>query len=162
MSLMALVLPLVPLPAGATFHRSRWPAHLTVLANFTSPLTPGDILDRLRPILRSTEPVRGLVGEDAQFGPSGSIGVQLIDSSAAAALHAALLEELQQDVALEAPLFARAGFRPHVTVTSERELRRGNTLTLPHITLADLHRDVAHVSWTQKLGDAETGQSPDI
>lgn len=161
MSLMVLVLPLMPPPVGATFQRTRWPAHLTVLPNFTTSLTPDDILDRLSPVLRSAEAVRGLVGDDAQFGPRGSIRVRLIESPGAAALHAALLDALQQDVALETPPFARSGFHPHVTVTMGRELRPGSTLTLPDITLATLHRESAHISWIQKLGDAQTPRAPD-
>ena len=151
---MVLVLPLTPPALDATFHRSRWTAHLTVLSNFTTSLMPGDVLDRLKPAIRSAEPVRGIVGEDAQFGPDGSVRVQLIHSPAAEALHTILVDALHEVVTLEAPGFARTGFRPHVTVGREHELRPGDSLTLPEITLADLRDEIAHVSWTQKLGQA--------
>ncbi|GAA4756930.1 hypothetical protein GCM10025783_32900 [Amnibacterium soli] len=151
MRLLALVLPLAPLPLDAPFPRREWPAHLTVLSNFLSDGTDEDVARVVQPVLARTGPVHGRVGEQAWFGLAYDVRVRLVDSAEAHVLHGALLDAIRP-AGFEHPTHQGAGYRPHVSVTPTPPLHEGADLVLPEIALAAMDGAHARIRWAQRLG----------
>lgn len=151
MRLLALVLPLVPLPVAAPFPRREWPAHLTVLSNFLSDATDEEVARTVEPVLAATGPVHARVRDEAWFGLRSDVRVRLVASSEAHALHGALLDALRPE-GFDHPTHQGAGYRPHITVTPAPPLAEGDELVLPRIALAAMDGEHARVRWTRPLG----------
>ena len=151
MRLLALVLPLAPLPVGAPFLRREWPAHLTVLSNFLSDATDDEVARSVEPVLDAAGPVHARVREEAWFGSDSDVRVRLVESAEAHALHGRLLDAIRPD-GFEHPTRQGAGYRPHVTVTPAPPLEEDAALVLPRIALATMDGASARVRWTRALG----------
>jgi hypothetical protein len=149
--LLALVLPLAPLPLDAPFPRKEWPAHLTVFSNFLSDGADEDVARLVEPVLARTGPVHGRVGEQAWFGLDHDVRVRLVDSAEAHALHGALLDAIRPE-GFEHPTHQGAGYRPHVSLTPTPRLDEGAELVLPEIALAAMDGAHARIRWTRTLG----------
>lgn len=160
MRLLALVLPLGPLPVGTPFLRRTWPAHLTVLSNFRTDLDDHAVEEAVAPVLASREPVRARIGEEAWFGPEHDVRVQLAESPAAADLHAALLGTIRPVAEFENPRAQGPGFRPHVTVVPGVDLAEGARLLLSEIALAEMVGPQATVRWVRRLPLQQAGAEP--
>lgn len=152
MRLLALVLPLVPLPV-APFPRREWPAHLTVLSNFLSDAADDAVARTVEPVLAATGPVHARIGGEAWFGSDYDVRVRLVESAEAHRLHGALLDAIRPDE-FEHPTRQGAGYRPHVTVTPTPPLEEDAALVLPRIALAAMDGAHARILWTRALGPA--------
>jgi len=149
--LLALVLPLAPLPVARPFPRREWPAHLTVLSNFLTEATDDEVARTVEPLLAAPGPVPARIREEAWFGSDSDVRVRLMDSPEAHRLHGALLDALRPD-GFEHPTRQGAGYRPHVTVTPTLPLEDDAQLVLPWIALAAMEGAEARVRWTRALG----------
>ena len=150
MRLLALVLPLAPLPPGGPFLRREWPAHLTVLSNFLSDDTDDEVARRIEPVLAATGPVHARIREAAWFGPDDDIRVRLVESAEVDVLHGALLDALRP-AGFEHPTHQGAGYRPHVTLTPSPGLEEDAELVLPRIALAEMVGPHAWIRWSRAL-----------
>ena len=151
MRLLALVLPLAPLPVAAPFLRREWPAHLTVLSNFLTDAADDEVARTVEPVLAAIGPVHARIREEAWFGLDLDVRVRLVESADAHDLHGALLDAIRPD-GFDHPTHQGAGYRPHVTVTPDPPLEEGAELLLPRIALAAMDGAHARVRWTRALG----------
>lgn len=149
--LLALVLPLAPLPIGVPFARRRWPAHVTALSNFLTRLDDEQVREVVDPVLTGFGPVEGRIGEDAMFGPAFDIPVRLVESPEVLDLHAALLAAVRPIAGFERPTHQGPGYRPHVTLVPGEALATGSMLHLPDIALAEMRGPDATVLWSRPL-----------
>ncbi|PZO62938.1 MAG: hypothetical protein DI498_14435 [Paracoccus denitrificans] len=104
---------------GAEFDRAQWPAHVTLVSNFT---TEASIAKLAATIRRALAPKRSLeleFGDTEMFGPDRDIPVRLVRSESTLELHEELIAELSADadIVADEPAYWHAGYRPHVTLT---------------------------------------------
>lgn len=117
---------------GAEFDRKRWPAHVTVVSNFTTNAPVETLATAVRRVLIAERPLPFEFGDTAMFGPDRDIPVRLVRSESMTKLHDELVTELTSvGVVADEAAYWLAGYRPHVTlapsvgadVTSLREVR---------------------------------------
>lgn len=140
MRTFSIQLPLVPLTVGQVVDRSAWPAHITVIGNFLAPddAPIGAVVARFA---SATPRVRTVVGEEAWFGPDGTVLVDLVEVPLLRSLHSRLLDDLEAAVdglELLLPDHTREGYWPHRTVTAGPRPSRGDVLDAPIVSFAEL------------------------
>ena len=153
-----VVLPFEPLRVGDGFAVNEWPLHVTVLPNFRTQAATRDVARVLRSVFRTLGPVSATVGAEELFGPSGDLLVNVLtDYLPVQWLHEALLEALAREVKfiLEVPEYARAGYRPHVTLTPSARATTGNRMIFRQLALVDMvprgESKRPEVVWTSDL-----------
>lgn len=104
---------------GAEFDRKQWPAHLTLVSNFTTEAPVESLAGVMRRVLSSERPLQLEFGGTEMFGPNRDIPVMLVQSESATTLHQELIAELTAvgRVVADEPAYWHAGYRPHVTLT---------------------------------------------
>ncbi|MEY9953363.1 2'-5' RNA ligase family protein [Leifsonia sp. EB34] len=145
----AVVALFAPLDVGTSIARSAWPAHLTLVSNFTAEAPPERVVGVVRDALIDP-PVAARLAGRAMFGPRGDVPVQLVEPGPFPGVHEALaaaVEGLPGFVADE-PEYWHDEYRPHITLGSAETLREGDLwpvrcvataqLTEAHGTIIDL------------------------
>lgn len=103
--------------AGAEIDRKQWPAHVTVVSNFTTDAPVETLVATVRRVLTAEGPLPFEFGDRAMFGPNRDIPVRLVRSESLATLHHELITELTSaGVVADDPAYWLAGYRPHVTL----------------------------------------------
>lgn len=142
-----------PVHRGMVFSRGAWPLHIT-LTHFSSELPP----DRLAEILG--EPASAAlgaeirIGRDDMFGSRRTVPVSLVEHSGALQrLHEDMVQALSESGArITSPHFSGENYRPHVTVTNDRRVNRGDTFRMNQIGLVEMRPD----------GDATIRRIPEL
>lgn len=102
---------------GAEIDRKQWPAHVTVVSNFTTDVPIETLAAGMRRVLAVERPLPFEFGDSALFGPNRDIPVRLVRSESMAKLHDELVTELTSvRVVADEPAYWLAGYRPHVTL----------------------------------------------
>lgn len=103
----------------AEFDRKHWPAHLTLVSNFTTKAAAAEVGAAMRRVIALVEPLQLDFDRTEVFGPNRDIPVRLVQPASVAALHQEFVAELTavSHVVADEPAFWRAGYRPHVTLT---------------------------------------------
>lgn len=140
MSRYVVVAPLTPMVVGDRFITREWPLHVTLIQVFASEATPAEIGSRLAAVGSGASAITVVAGEPANFGPSKTIPVTVVEPSAALdALHALCVQAVG-DLApvYENPEYMGPGYRPHVTVKRNARVTVGEVLELQQIALVDM------------------------
>jgi 2'-5' RNA ligase len=140
MSRYVVVLPLTPMTAGDSFLTRDWPLHVTLVPVFESAAEPPQLGSCLAAVAASADPFTVIARQDEAFGPSHTIPVTVVESTADLdALHAACVAALDHlDPAYENPEYMSEGYRPHVTVKRHGRVDAGDHLHLRQIALVDM------------------------
>lgn len=163
MARFVVVLPLVPLTAGAEFTVAGWPLHVTLVEPFSTELPAPDIAAIIGGVAAEASAVRASGGEEAMFGRRRDVPVTLVrDGGELAALRSRALDALREaGVELD---HVREEYRPHVSRKQDRRVRWGDRVELGTIALIDMrpsagshHRNVI-AAW--RLG-AAASDSPE-
>lgn len=102
---------------GAEFVRKLWPAHVTIVSNFTTDAPVQTLAAVMRRVLTAARPLPFEFGDSAMFGPNQDIPVRLVRSESMVKLHDELANELTLvGVVADEPAYWLAGYRPHVTL----------------------------------------------
>lgn len=102
---------------GAEFARELWPAHVTVVSNFTTDAPVETLAAVTRCVLPAERSLPFEFDDSAMFGPNQDIPVRLLRSESMAKLHDELVTELTSvGVVADEPAYWLAGYRPHVTL----------------------------------------------
>lgn len=137
MGRFAVVLPLEPLTAGASFPVSAWPLHVTVVEPFETRHDATWVADLMGPVLRGRRAIEAASFDRAMFGRRRDVPVTLVrDDGPLGAMRTRLLGALREadvDVAR-----ARLDYRPHVTDTSLGSMPTGRRVMLEQTALVDL------------------------
>ncbi|QAY60338.1 GNAT family N-acetyltransferase [Microbacterium protaetiae] len=104
---------------GTEFDRTQWPAHVTLVSNFTTEASTAKLAAKMRRALAPERPLQLEFGDTAMFGRDRDIPVRLVRSESAIGLHEELIAELSVDahIVADEPAYWHAGYRPHVTLT---------------------------------------------
>ncbi|WP_430645898.1 2'-5' RNA ligase family protein [Agromyces sp. GXS1127] len=137
MGRFAVVLPVDPLNAGASFPVSSWPLHVTVVEPFETRNDAAWVAGLIGPVLHGRRAVEVTAFDRAMFGRRHDVPVTLVgDDGPLGAMRTRLLDALREadvDVAR-----ARFDFRPHVTDTEHGSMPTGRTARLVQVALVDL------------------------
>ena len=140
MPLLTVNLPLVPLAVGEVVDRHAWVPHVTLIGNFVAPDAEA-AMGVVQRFAIGTPPISFEVGEEAWFGPEGTVLVDLVEVPRLRSLHSALLGELKASIdGLEIllPHHTRDGYRPHRTVTADPRPSPGDVLEAATVALVEL------------------------
>lgn len=104
---------------GTEFDRTQWPAHVTLVSNFTTDASVAKLTATMRRALAPARPLKLEFGDTEMFGRDRDIPVRLVRSECVIELHEQLIAELSVDARIVAdePAYWHAGYRPHVTLT---------------------------------------------
>lgn len=134
---------------GATFQRSAWPAHLTLVGNFA--LTVKDPLGTIAAAIRDAnvlgDPLDCVLGERAIFGSDQNVPVLLVKTPEVRTIHERLVHRLEAIAGLIPiePELWRTGYRPHVTLGRLVSAEPGEVRTVVQLALARLHGSEAEI-----------------
>jgi GNAT superfamily N-acetyltransferase len=104
---------------GAEFDRKQWPAHVTVVSNFTTDVPVETLAAGMRRVLAAERPLPFEFGDSAAFGPNRDVPVRLVRSASLTKLHDELVTVLTSaGVVADEPAYWRAGYRPHLTLAA--------------------------------------------
>lgn len=135
------------LEVGARFGRDRWPAHVTLVANFVTDAAPGAIADATRPAASAQSSMVLALGGVDRFGPGRDIPVRLVMSESARELHHALADALEPlRVEPDEASYWRDDYRPHLTLSPTVEAAQGERRRVRQIALVRLDGDSAMVA----------------
>ncbi|MDL9981569.1 2'-5' RNA ligase family protein [Microbacterium candidum] len=129
-----------PIPAGATIDRRRWPAHVTLLANFSTIADEADVVARVGDAVGDLASFDVELGAADWFGRHHDVPVLLVRSKEAVRLHERLADELASlnGHAADEPGYMRNGYRPHLTLGPDVSAAEGDRRAVKAIALADL------------------------
>lgn len=82
------------LDVGAEFDRTHWPAHVTLVSNFTTGASIARLAATMRRVLAPKQPLQLEFGGTEMFGRGRDIPVRLVRSESAIALHEELIAAL--------------------------------------------------------------------
>lgn len=104
---------------GTEFDRTQWPAHVTLVSNFTTEASIAKLAAAMRRAFAPGRPLKIEFGGTEMFGRERDIPVRLVQSECAIELHEELIAELTVDahIVADEPAYWHAGYRPHVTLT---------------------------------------------
>lgn len=107
------------LDVDTAFDRTQWPAHVTLVSNFTTEASIARLAATIRRALASKRPLQLEFGDTEMFGRDRNIPVRLVRSESAIELHEELIAELTvgAHIVADEPAYWHAGYRPHVTLT---------------------------------------------
>jgi 2'-5' RNA ligase len=147
-SLWVVVALLERMPAGASFSRREWPAHVTLASNFVVVEPADEIARAVASAIRGVWPLRVRFGGQAMFGARHDVPVQLVESPEVVALHDRLADLLEtfQGFAARDPRHWRRGYRPHMTHVPTLSVEAGDVRELRCIALAELVGSTATVA----------------
>ena len=128
MSAFAVVALFAPIEVGTAVPRSAWPAHLTLVSNFTVQAPPERVIEVVRDALADRPPVEARIAGRAMFGPSSDIPVQLVEPGPFPGVHEALADAVERlpGFVADEPDYWHAGYRPHITLRAGESLREGD------------------------------------
>jgi 2'-5' RNA ligase len=129
-------------PEDATFRASEIPLHVTIVGTFAFDSGTDAVVAAMGSVTHRL-PVTARAGGDDLFGPNRDVPVTVVtDFGGIRDLHNALFDELRPlGCELEEPLFARHGFRPHITWVPGSQVEPGQVITLDSLSLIDLRPD---------------------
>lgn len=132
------------------FSRGNWPLHLTLLGNFYTEASEGDLHSTLVKAIEETLSFSVVGGKEEMFGKNADVPViALKKTSELESLHNQLRHSFNSKVLhFETPDFIGAGYLPHVTDTAEVSLKVGEEVQLTTISLVRLTEDTAHICST--------------
>jgi 2'-5' RNA ligase len=136
-----LVVVATPEPLPASVDRARWPAHVTVAANFRVDEALVDaVAELVAECAAGARPVTVRLGPRAAFGADGTIPVLLASHEAFESWHRSLARALADVPSFRPadPQFWSAGYRPHVTLAPGVTVRDGQDLTITELALFSL------------------------
>lgn len=133
-------LPLGHTEPGELIDRAAWPLHVTIQSNVTSDADPAIVIAAVSNAVANIEPLHIVVGEQAYFGPDGSILVNLVRSTEVGLAHDAVNLRLREDANAVSinPSFDGDGYHAHVTATSRGRAKRGDELVLRTVLLVEV------------------------
>lgn len=136
-------LPLGHIESGELIDRAAWPLHVTIQSNVTSNADPAVVIAAVRDAVANIAPLHVVVGEQAYFGPNGSIPVNLVRSAEVGATHDAVNLRLREDANAVSinPSFDGDGYHAHITSTARGRARRGDKLVLSTVLLVEVGPD---------------------
>ncbi|BDI22989.1 2'-5' RNA ligase family protein [Herbiconiux sp. L3-i23] len=130
-----------PDPLPATIDRSRWPAHVTIGGNFAvlaegETLLPTIVQVALEDIAAFTVSLGGL----DYFGDAGRLPVLLAPHESLSRMHNTLADGLVSAPGFRPaePAYWRHGYRAHLTLAENVELREGDELHIERVALLSL------------------------
>lgn len=140
MARFVVVLPLVPLAAGAEFTVADWPLHVTLVEPFSTDLPASAVIGIIGRVAEQAAAIRASGDEEAAFGRRRDVPVTLVrDGGELEALRSGALEALREaGVDLG---HVREEYRPHVSHKQERRLRWGERVELGTVALIDMRPD---------------------
>jgi 2'-5' RNA ligase len=124
------------------FSTHRWPLHLTLLINFSLPVSEDLFIQKLDKLAAKCKPFDVRLGDKAMFGSAGKVPVRLAE-------HQPKLQDLHDSLmtlatglgaSYDSDQFMGAAYHPHVTLHN-RQLQRGYSFTLADVSLVDLAPD---------------------
>jgi 2'-5' RNA ligase len=130
---------LAPQPAGVVLGASEIPPHVTLVGNFAYEGGTDAVVAKMGSATHRLPVEARAAGEDL-FGPNRDVPVTLVaDLGGIRDLHDDLVDKLQAvGCELDEPLYARDGFRPHVTRLLGASLEPGQLIRLDSLSLVDL------------------------
>ncbi|MBT2500387.1 2'-5' RNA ligase family protein [Agromyces sp. ISL-38] len=137
MARFVVVLPLVPLAAGAEFTVAEWPLHVTLIEPFSTELPASAVATVIGRIAHQADTVHASGGEEAMFGRRRDVPVTLVrDGGELEALRSRALDALREEGVDFGHV--REEYRPHVSRKQDRRLRWGERVELGTIALIDM------------------------
>lgn len=136
----SVLLPLGPIGVGDSIDRAAWPPHVTIQSNVLTDAPQDVVIAAVRDATAQLGPLCGAVGEEAHFGPDGSILVNLVESSDFRRAHDVVNASLQLRAGAVSvtPGFDGDGYHAHVTVTSHGRAQQGDRLALQSVVLVEI------------------------
>jgi hypothetical protein len=130
---------LEPQDDGAVFGASEIPLHVTIIGTFALDGGTDPVVAAMESVTHRL-PVSARAGGDDLFGPNRDVPVTVVtDFGGIRDLHNALFDELRPlGCELDEPLFARHGFRAHITWVPGSQVEPGQIIRLDSLSLIDL------------------------
>lgn len=124
---------------GYNFPRTSWMPHVTLLPLFTT--ADIDLVTRqMEKLAKMTKPFRMKVVGSADFGPKKDIPVMLLDTPySIISLHASL--SAIPSVKIDTPKYSGVGYKPHITVQENSDIKVGQQFEINGLTLVDMYPD---------------------
>lgn len=154
---LVIVASLESLTVGASFARSRFPPHVTLVPPFRVDCELTTLIAAVKEVSRKTEGLLAEVIGHEQFGPDVDIAVALIRPiESVLNAHSRLTEALiPLGWAAKEPHYNGEAFRPHITSTDEGHICLGEQFLLNQIAVVEM-LDLPTVRATFRLSDSLT------
>ena len=131
---------ILPKEAGAEFHMSEWPLHITLADVFAINRRESKLDVHLQTLLSKTSPITTTVVDDGMLSTTPVMLLEkVIDLQH---FHESLVAMLEEGgAAFNTPEFTRNGFIPHSTKQANSNMVLGNTVTIDSVSLIDMYPD---------------------
>lgn len=137
-----------------SFNRNAWPFHTTILAPFTTDLSPDEMHNLMQTSVIQLKSFTTKGKSREMFGRDNTVSVtELYKTLELAQLHMTLYGALSSKAAFRSPDWVGENYRPHVTDTESRTLELEEMVYVDTITLVALEPSQGHVLHTLKLGN---------
>jgi hypothetical protein len=125
---------------GEEFSGHGWPQHLTIVPNFSIGWDEATVRERVQRALAGQRPHAVAAQHEELFGPRRTVPVTVLEPIPdLIAMHSRVVDLLiNAGAAFEHPAYVQRGYRPHVTVTSDRRLNPGDRVIIDSISVVDL------------------------
>ncbi|MDR7189540.1 2'-5' RNA ligase [Microbacterium sp. BE35] len=148
-----------PVGAGTSFDRREWPAHVTLVSNF-SVTEHGDRLARtVSEVCADHGPLSVRFAAHAMFGRDKTVPVQLVDSADLHEMHERLADllEVMPGFAAADPDYWRAGYQPHMTDVPTVTVRECDIKQMSYVAVVALTGNTATVTTALTLSHEPDG-----
>lgn len=141
------------LESGTSFRRSAWPAHVTLVSNFTTTESVDAIVTAIERVVALDGALTVEFGGSDLFGPRRDIPVRLVVDAPVVAFHRRLATAIESmpSVVADEPGYWHDGYRPHLTLGPSIAAAEGERRVVRNIALARLDKDVAAVVGSTSL-----------
>ncbi len=136
----------------ASFRKSEWPLHVTILRPFTTEASADDIFGSLKKVGAQTKSIRTVGKSKELFGEHLDVPVvELTLTPELQALRLRIKTKLETQIEFSAPSFDT--FRPHVTDAVSLALAVGDEVFIKAVSLVEIRNDERHVFGTVSFSE---------
>ncbi len=125
---------------GTVFMANSWPLHLTVVSIFCVTCELEKLLGDLGEVIKKSSSIELTLADKDMFGPKKDIPILHIEKNEKLQrLHDSIVKMLLEKykASFKNLNYTGEGYKPHVTVKRENDLKTGDTVAVNSITLID-------------------------
>lgn len=145
-----VIISLLQKDSPTTFHKSKWPLHMTIIRPFASSKNVKDIIDTLKIFCSNKKVIKTKGKSYEMFGPDKNIPVtELENTTETKSLHDDILHICSSWLEFKKPTYDI--YRPHVTDQGNQKISIGESVVIETISLVEMIGEDRRIMGTIKL-----------